>query len=56
MFTFLAVILSIAMAVIMTTGLAGAIYANRAALPMVAAMFFAILIFGAIWLLPRSGY
>ncbi|SFH25396.1 hypothetical protein SAMN05216299_10423 [Nitrosospira sp. Nsp14] len=49
MLTFLAVTLSIGLAVIMTLGLAGAVYANRRALPVCAAMFFAILIFGATW-------
>ena len=33
----------------MTLGLAGAVYANRGALPMCAAVFVAILMFGAIW-------
>ena len=36
MLTFFVVILSIALAVIMTLGLAGAVYANRSALPMCA--------------------
>ena len=49
MLTFFAVILCVAMTAVMTLGLAGAAYENRSALPMCAAMFFAILIFGATW-------
>jgi hypothetical protein len=44
-----AVVLSVAFCVVMTLALAGALYGNRSALPMRAAVFIAILIFGAIW-------
>ena len=37
------------LAVVMKLGLAGAVYPNRSALPMCAAMFIAILIFGPTW-------
>ena len=48
-FNSIAALFGTILAVIMTMILIGAIYANRAALPMVGAMFVAILIFGAIW-------
>ena len=49
MFTILAVILCLALGVVMTLGLAGAMYENRAALPYVGTLFIAILIFGTIY-------
>ena len=41
--------LGIVMGAVMTLALMGAVYANRTALPMVGAVFVAILVFGAVW-------
>lgn len=41
--------LGVILAAVMTLALAGALYEHRAALPMVAVMFVAILLFGFIW-------
>jgi hypothetical protein len=49
MLTILAVIFSIALAIFMTMGLASAVYVHRAALPMCALIFIAILLFGALY-------
>lgn len=45
----IALIIGIVITVTMTLGLAGAVYEHHAALPMVAVMFLAILIFDFIW-------
>lgn len=42
-------LIGIVLATFMTLGLAGAVYEHRAALPMVAVMFVAVLVFGALW-------
>lgn len=45
----IALIIGTVITVILTLGLAGAIYEHRSALPMVAVMFVALLVFGMLW-------
>lgn len=49
MITLLLIILSLLLLGYATMSVAGGVYANRAALPVVGAIFVAILIFGALW-------
>ncbi|WP_159462744.1 hypothetical protein [Nitrosovibrio sp. Nv4] len=49
MLTFLAALLGIAMVLVMTPALIGAILKHSDALPIVGIMFAAIIIFGVIW-------
>jgi hypothetical protein len=49
MLTFLAILASIGLIVLTTMSFVGGVYSNRAALPMCAAMFIAIIVFGAVW-------
>lgn len=49
MLTFLAILSSIGLIALTTMSVVGGIYANRAALPICAVMFLAIIVFGAVW-------
>ena len=49
MLTAIATLFSLAAFALMTLSIAGAIQANSKALPFVAGMFIAILIFGTVW-------
>lgn len=49
MLTAIIIILSVGLIVLTTMSVVGGVYANRAALPMCAAMFIAIIVFGAVW-------
>lgn len=47
--TILIVAASIGLIAITTMSFVGGVYANRSALPVVAVMFVAVLVFGALW-------